>query len=85
MVIPTFQALLVAILAILPGASLPFAYERQVERFGAAQSPDRLVRLLAASAMFQALYSGPELLLYQKFVVTNGYSRASSTGYCLSS
>jgi Family of unknown function (DUF6338) len=70
-VIPTFQALLVAILAILPGASLTFAYERQVERFGAAKSPDRLVRLLAASAMFQALYSGPELLLYQKFVVTN--------------
>ena len=70
MVIPTFQALLVVILAILPGASFTFAYERQVAGFG-RKSPDRLMRLLAASAVFQALYSGPELLLYREFVATN--------------
>jgi hypothetical protein len=69
-VIPTFQALLVTILAILPGASFTFAYERQVAGFG-TKSPDRLIRLLAASAVFQALYSGPELLLYRNFVATN--------------
>jgi len=59
-VITTFQALGVALLALLPGASYTFAYERIVGKFGASLA-DRLVRFLAASAAFMAIFSGPGL------------------------
>ncbi len=59
--ISTFQALAVA---LLPGASYTFAYKRVVGAFGVSLS-DRLVRFLAASALFTALFSGPGLLLYR--------------------
>lgn len=65
--VSTFQALAVALLALLPGASYTFAYERVVGGFGVSLS-DRLVRFLAASALFAALFSGPGLLLYRNFV-----------------
>lgn len=68
--ISTFQALLVALLALLPGASYMFAYERKAGSFG-SKSPDRLMRFLAASAVLQAVYSGPELLLYRNFVANH--------------
>lgn len=41
--ISTFQALAVALLALLPGATYTFAYERRVGGFGVSLS-DRLVR-----------------------------------------
>jgi len=73
-VISTFQALAVALLALLPGASSTFAYERVVGGFGVSLS-DRLVRFLAASALFAALFSGPGLLLYRHFIVTGQLGR----------
>jgi Family of unknown function (DUF6338) len=65
--IPTFQALGVALLALLPGASYTFAYERIVGGFGQSFS-DRLVRFLAASAVMAAVFSAPGLVLYRSFV-----------------
>ncbi|PXY16590.1 DUF6338 family protein [Prauserella muralis] len=64
--ISTFQALAVAFLALLPGASYTFAVERSLGSYG-VKLADRLVRFLAASAVFHALASGPEYLLYQRY------------------
>lgn len=72
--ISTFQALGVALLALLPGASYTFAYERVVGGFGITLS-DRLVRFLAASALFQALFSGPVLLLYRHYLISGRLGR----------
>lgn len=72
--ITTFQALAVAALAVLPGASYTFAYERRVGAFGVSLS-DRLVRFLAVSAFFLALSSGLALWLYRDFVVNGRLAR----------
>ncbi len=72
--ISTFQALGVALLALLPGASYTYAYERVVGGFGVSFS-DRLVRFLAASAIFQALFSGPLLLLYRNYLTSGRLGR----------
>lgn len=68
--IPTFQGLLVALLALLPGASYTFAYERIAGSYGVSFS-DRLVRFLASSALFHALFSGAEYLLYRDLIKNN--------------
>jgi len=73
-VISTFQALAVALLALLPGASYTFAYERRVGGFGVSLS-DRLVRFLAASALFVALFSGPGLVAYRHYVASGRLGR----------
>lgn len=67
--ISTFQALAVALLFLLPGAAYNFALERVAGSFGSSLA-DRLVRFLAASAAFQAVFSGFELWLYREYVVT---------------
>jgi hypothetical protein len=72
-VIATYQALIVAVLALLPGASYTFALERTIGSYGINFS-DRLVRFLAASAIFHALASGPEYLLYRTFLASNELS-----------
>lgn len=72
--ISTFQALAVSLLALLPGASYTFTYERAVGNFGVSFT-DRLIRFLSASAIFLALMSGPFILLYQTFVVTGRLER----------
>lgn len=78
--ISTFQALAVALLALLPGASYTFAYERVVGGFGVSFS-DRLVRFLAASALFAALFSGPGLLLYRHFIVSGRLGRGDVSAF----
>jgi hypothetical protein len=72
--ISTFQALAGVVLALLPGAAYTFAYERVAGPFGISLS-DRLIRFLAASAVFHAVLAGPELLLYRHFVVTGRLGR----------
>ena len=67
--VESFQALAVAIVALLPGACYLFNFERVVGSFGVSAS-DRLIRFLAASAVFAALFSGLGLLAYRQFVVT---------------
>lgn len=65
----TFQALAVSLIAVLPGASYTFAYERIVGSFGVSFS-DRLIRFSAASAIFHAFASGVELHLYREFIAS---------------
>jgi len=63
----TLQAAAVALLAILPGAAYTFAFERFAGAYGVTLS-DRIVRFLAASAVFHALASAPEYLLYRNLI-----------------
>jgi hypothetical protein len=79
-VISTFQALAVALLALLPGATYTFAYERRVGGFGVSLS-DRLVRFLAASALFAALFSGPGMLLYRRYVASGQLGRGEVNAF----
>ena len=72
--ISTFQALEVALLALLPGASYTFAYERLAGAFGVKFS-DRLVRFLAASAVFAAIFSGPAFTIYRHWIATGRLAR----------
>lgn len=72
--ISTFEALLVALLALLPGAGYTWAFEQQVGRWGANFS-DRLWRFVGVSAVFAvgslyALYWG-----YQEFIVTGALAK----------
>ncbi|RIJ77943.1 hypothetical protein D1871_04470 [Nakamurella silvestris] len=66
-VIPTFQALVVALVALVPGALYTITYERLGGHF-ATGIGDRLVRFLAASVVFAALLSGLAYALYDKYV-----------------
>ncbi|SEL40667.1 hypothetical protein SAMN04515665_11243 [Blastococcus sp. DSM 46786] len=72
--ISTFQALVVALLFILPGAAYTFALERVGGSFG-VKLVDRIFRFLAASAVFQALFSGPELWAYREWVASGRLER----------
>jgi len=68
-VLSTFQALLVAVFAILPGALYTWAFEREAGAWGVGLG-DRLLRFFGASAVFSILtlpllYEG-----YRRYVVT---------------
>lgn len=65
--ISTFQALLVAVIALLPGATYMFAVERFNVSYGLAFA-DRLVRFLAASAAFAAVFAGPAYVLHNRYI-----------------
>lgn len=78
----TFQALAVSLLALLPGASYTFAYERLAGAYGVSLA-DRLIRFLAASAIFHALFSGPELLLYRAWIGSGDLSRGDVNPWLL--
>jgi hypothetical protein len=68
-VVSTYQALIVAFLAVLPGATYTFAFEREVGAFGVSFA-DRAVRFLAASAVFHALFAGATYELYRRLILT---------------
>lgn len=61
------QALLVAILAVLPGALYAWGFEREVGRWFAGWS-DRLLLFLGTSAVFHALFASGEYLLYSNYL-----------------
>ena len=69
--ITTFQALAVALIAITPGATYTFAYERHAGAYGAHLS-DRLVRFLVASGFFHAILVVPELAIFKR-IEREGY------------
>ena len=62
----TFQALLVTAIAVLPGALYTLAYEREANLTRAAL-PDRVLRLTAGSAIFQALIAPLSYWFYVRF------------------
>ncbi|OXM68259.1 DUF6338 family protein [Amycolatopsis vastitatis] len=66
--IATFQGLLVAVLALLPGAAYTFALERVTTGYGVSFS-DRLVRFLAASALMHAVLAVGEYWVYRYLIV----------------
>ncbi|MGW0103390.1 DUF6338 family protein, partial [Nocardia sp. NPDC003354] len=53
----TLVALAVAVTAILPGAACTFAYGARVGSYGVSL-PDRVIRFLAVSVIFQAVLIG---------------------------
>jgi hypothetical protein len=62
----TLEALGVFLLAVLPGALFIWAVERDVGRWGVRLS-DRILRFIAASAIFQVLFLGPLYLLRSEY------------------
>ncbi|QFZ19580.1 DUF6338 family protein [Saccharothrix syringae] len=80
--IATFQGLLVALLALLPGASYTFAYERVAGSYGISFS-DRLIRFLASSALLHAVFAAPEHLLYRYLVVEKRLQNGTVTWWLL--
>src|SRR4051794_23739 len=69
----TVQAVGIFLLAILPGALYTWAFEREVGRWGIGLS-DRVLRFVAGSAIFQALYAWP------LYALRNEYWSHRSTG-----
>lgn len=72
--VDTFQALAVAMLAILPGALYVFSYERVVGAFGITRS-DRILQFLAASAVYHAVASGLTYFFYSRTVASGTLAR----------
>ncbi|HET9877025.1 MAG TPA: DUF6338 family protein [Mycobacterium sp.] len=65
----TFQALGVALLALLPGALYELAREQRSGRWG-LRGADQLFRLLAFSVVFQVVISPLTYWLYAHYIVT---------------
>lgn len=63
----TLQALMVTVLAILPGALYIWAFERQAGRWGVGLA-DRVMRFVGTSAIFHAVFSLPEYWLYSNYL-----------------
>lgn len=61
MVPTTGEALLVLLLAVLPGAMFTFGFERQAGAFGVTLA-DRVLRFVAVSTAFTAAYAWPVFL-----------------------
>jgi hypothetical protein len=60
----TAIALVIAVVAVLPGAAYSWAFEREAGAYGAGLA-DRTLRFLAASVVFHALLAWPEYLLWR--------------------
>ena len=60
----TWTALLLLVVAVLPGAMFTFAFERQAGAFGVTLA-DRVLRFVAASVVFNALYAWPGYLAHR--------------------
>ena len=66
----TFQALAVALLALLPGALYELAREQRSGRWG-LRGADQVFRMLAISVAFQVLISPLSYWLYSHYVLTD--------------
>lgn len=64
MVPGTWPALLVLVVAVLPGAMFTYGFERQAGAFGATLA-DRVLRFVAVSVVFDLVYAWPAYLLYR--------------------
>ncbi|MBO8147752.1 hypothetical protein HND25_10350 [Rhodococcus erythropolis] len=70
----TFQALAVALLALLPGALYELAREQRSGRWG-LRGADQIFRMLGFSVAFQVLISPLTYWLYSHYVVTGHLAR----------
>jgi hypothetical protein len=66
-VLDTFEALGVFLLGGLPGAMYVWGWERQVGQWGISAA-DRILRFIAGSAVFQALFIPATYLLWRDYV-----------------
>ncbi len=65
--VDTFEALAVFLLAALPGSLYTWAFERQVGQWGATAT-DRVLRFVAGSAVFHALFAPADYWVWLRFV-----------------
>ncbi|WP_420848632.1 DUF6338 family protein [Protofrankia coriariae] len=65
----TLQALTIATVAVLPGAAYTFTVERIVGAFGSTVS-DRVIRFIAVSALFHAVFSVLTYIIYCDYIHT---------------
>lgn len=63
----TLQAVLALVLVVLPGAIYLWGFEREAGKWAIGIS-DTLLRFVAASAIFQALYAAPLYVFYERYV-----------------
>jgi len=73
--IGTFQALAVLLLAFLPGALYVWAFEREAGGWGLGLT-DRLLRFVGVSAVFHALAAPLTYMGYKDFIVTGHLAHA---------
>jgi hypothetical protein len=64
--VETFQAIAVTLLAVLPGGLYTWSFEREVGNWGVSLS-DRVLRFVGFSALFHAVFSFPEYLIWSHF------------------
>jgi hypothetical protein len=65
----TFQALIVLIIALLPGALYTWSFERLVGAWGVGLA-DRVLRFVGASAVFQAVIAPFTVWVWRTYVLT---------------
>ena len=70
----TFEALTVAVVAVLPGALYVWGFEQQVGRWGATAA-DRVLRFIGWSAMLHAAFAPVTLQLWVVYVRTGRVGR----------
>ncbi len=63
----TLQALLALLIGVLPGAVYLWGFEREAGKWSIGLS-DQLLRFVAASAVFDALYTAPAYLFYRTYL-----------------
>jgi Family of unknown function (DUF6338) len=63
----SFQGLLAALVALLPGALYTWAFEREVGRWGVTLG-DRVLRFVGTSGIFLAVYSYPLFLIWANYL-----------------
>jgi hypothetical protein len=80
--VSTFQALGVFLLAMLPGALYVWAFERQAGGWGLSLS-DRLLRFIGTSAVFQALGAPITYVLYGTYVHSGRLARGAALPWWL--
>jgi hypothetical protein len=78
--VASFQGFFATVLALLPGAVFVFTYERQVGSFG-VNFTDRLVRFLAASAVFHAVFAIAEYRAYVDLFRSGRLGRGELSGF----
>lgn len=68
----SLQGLVIVALAVLPGSTYTWAFERQVSAFGVTLA-DRTLRFISISFVFDALFAWPAYVIYREVVADGGF------------